>query len=127
MVERLASCNCGQLRAGVRGDPVRVSVCHCLACKRRTGSAFAHNTGFLPEQVVIEGQWKSWSCTTDSGRTNRFHFCPDCGSTVFYDVEIRPGIVHIPAGSFADPDFPAPTIEVYPERKVDWCAVELDG
>jgi hypothetical protein len=126
MVQRQASCNCGQLRARVDGDPVRISVCHCLACKRRTGSAFAHNAGFAGDQVTIEGEWKSWSRITDSGRTNQFHFCPDCGSILFYDVELRPGIVHIPAGVFADPDFPAPTIELYPERKVGWCEVELD-
>ncbi|WP_340315995.1 GFA family protein [Rhizorhabdus argentea] len=125
-MQRIASCNCGQLRARAEGEPVRISVCHCLACKRRTGSAFAHNAGFNHDQVSIDGEWKSWSRTTDTGRTNTFNFCPDCGSTVFYDVEMRPGIVNIPAGAFADPDFPAPTIEVYPERMVNWCTVELE-
>jgi hypothetical protein len=32
--------SCGQLTARVTGVPVRVSVCHCLACQRRTGSVF---------------------------------------------------------------------------------------
>lgn len=35
-----ASCNCGQLSLSVSGDPIRVSVCHCNACQKRTGSAF---------------------------------------------------------------------------------------
>ena len=35
---RRASCTCGQLHFDCTGDPVRVSVCHCLACQRRTGS-----------------------------------------------------------------------------------------
>src|ERR1044072_2015267 len=125
MKQREANCSCGQLQAAVSGEPVRVSVCHCLACKRRTGSAFAHNASFEPQQVSIQGAWKSWSRTTDTGRTNTFHFCPECGSIVFYDVEMRPGLINIPAGAFAEADFPAPAVEVYPERQVDWCEVTL--
>ena len=30
----------GQLTASCTGEPVRVSVCHCLDCQKRTGSAF---------------------------------------------------------------------------------------
>ena len=41
MPTRLASCSCGQLTAQASGDPVRNSICHCLACQRRTGSPFA--------------------------------------------------------------------------------------
>jgi hypothetical protein len=40
MATRDAACHCGQLRLEVEGDPSVVSICHCLACKRRTGSAF---------------------------------------------------------------------------------------
>ena len=31
MSTRLAACSCGQLAAQVEGDPVRASICHCLA------------------------------------------------------------------------------------------------
>ena len=40
MTFRLASCSCGQLRAEVLEEPIGVSVCHCYACQRRTGSVF---------------------------------------------------------------------------------------
>ena len=46
MVVRRAECACGQLSAVCSGEPMRVSVCHCLACKRRTGSAFSYNARF---------------------------------------------------------------------------------
>ena len=32
-----------------------------------------------------------------------FHFCPDCGATVFYTTEASPGVVAIPVGALADP------------------------
>ena len=41
MRSRTATCSCGQLRIEVRGEPLGVGVCHCLACQRRTGSVFA--------------------------------------------------------------------------------------
>ena len=43
MTTRRAQCSCGQLAAICAGEPVRVSVCHCLECKRRSGSAFSNN------------------------------------------------------------------------------------
>ena len=60
MTERMASCRCGQLKAMVTGLPVRVSVCHCLNCKKRSGSAFAVQARWPAEQVTIEGQSKTW-------------------------------------------------------------------
>ena len=71
------------------------------------------------------GQHHSYARQTGSGRTNVYHFCPTCGSTVFYDVEMRPGMISIPAGAFADPDFPPPTVELFEVRRADWCSIEL--
>jgi hypothetical protein len=31
---RTATCRCGRLKAECKGEPVRVSVCHCLDCQR---------------------------------------------------------------------------------------------
>ena len=46
MNTRSASCSCGQLRVTVQGEPLRVSVCHCLACQKRTGSVFGQQARF---------------------------------------------------------------------------------
>ena len=40
MTAREASCSCGRIRLRCKGEPVRISVCHCLECQKRTGSAF---------------------------------------------------------------------------------------
>jgi hypothetical protein len=53
MANRLASCSCGQLTAEVSGEPVRVSICHCLACQRRTGSVFGEQARFPRVDVTI--------------------------------------------------------------------------
>lgn len=119
-----AECNCGQLRATCTGEPDRVSLCHCINCKRRTGSAFAWNASFPASAVTVAGEYRTFARATDLGRTNTYHFCPTCGSTVYYDVEIRPGMISVPAGAFAATDFPKPTVQVFEHRCVSWCVVD---
>lgn len=123
-MEWQAECNCGQLRARCTGTPDRVSVCHCTNCKRRTGSAFAWNASFPAGAVTTTGECRRFARVTDSGRTNVYYFCPTCGSTVFYDVEMRPGMISIPAGAFASADFPSPTVKVFDQRRVGWCMID---
>src|SRR5258707_789615 len=120
MTIREARCACGALSARTEGDPVRVSICHCLECKRRTGSAFGWNATFNADQVAIAGAYESFTRGSDEGYWARHHFCPDCGVSVFYEIERRPGMISIPAGGFADPDFPPPLVEVYEERRCPW-------
>jgi hypothetical protein len=55
MATREAACHCGQLRLEVAGDPFVVSICHCLASQRRTGSAFGMQAAFRPDQIQIVG------------------------------------------------------------------------
>ena len=118
--ERTASCRCGAVKAIAVGEPARVSVCHCLECKQRSGSAFSYNATYEEAQVRVEGETNSYSRTSDEGRWCTDQFCPSCASIIVYHLEVRPGMVTIPAGNFADPDFPAPRISVYGERRNEW-------
>ncbi len=67
MTAGTASCRCGKLRVTVTGEPVRVSVCHCLNCKKRSGSAFAVQARWPKGQVEIEGASKTFAMVADSG------------------------------------------------------------
>ena len=118
--ERLASCACGSLRVACLGEPVKVSLCHCLACQTRTGSTFGIAAFFKRKRVRIDGVAKIFERPSDSGFPVIFHFCPDCGSTVFWEPRRKPDYVAVGAGSFADPDFPAPDQAVYQEHRHGW-------
>jgi hypothetical protein len=120
MKMRIATCRCGQLQAECRGDPVRVSVCHCLDCQKRSGSAFAAQARWPDAQVEIRGTAKSWIRLADSGHRATYQFC---GSTVAYVIEGWPGVTAIPLGAFADPEFPQPTFSVYEQRKHAWVKI----
>jgi hypothetical protein len=47
------------------------------------GSVFGVQARIPHEQVTIEGQSTKWTRPSDSGGPVTFHFCPECGSTVY--------------------------------------------
>jgi len=123
MTSRVASCSCGALSITCEGEPDLVAVCHCLECKRRTGSAFGVTAFFPRGKTQPDGPAGSYTRTADSGRSIRFSFCPSCGSTVFWEAERAPGAMAVAVGAFADPAFPAPKHVAWPERAHDWVTV----
>ena len=120
MTNRIASCGCGQLRVSCGAEPVRISICHCLECQKRTGSVFATQARFPRGSVRIEGRTTEWTRSGDSGDGATFHFCPVCGSTVCWEPTGAPDVVYVAVGSFADPLFPPPQVSVYEERQHPW-------
>ena len=120
---RTATCQCGQLRVELVGDPVRISVCHCLNCKRRSGSAFAAQARWPHDSVTITGASKLWTRTSESGGVGTFRFCPECGSNVTYVIDALPDLTAVAIGALADPDFPAPEYSVYEGRMHKWVAI----
>lgn len=124
---RRATCQCGQLVAECEGEPVRVSVCHCLNCQQRSGSAFAAQARFPAEKVKLTGEAKQWVRNNESGSTAEFHFCPRCGSGVYYRLSLDPDLIAVAVGAFADPTFPPPHYSVYEERKHAWLEITGEG
>ncbi|WP_158884929.1 GFA family protein [Rhodanobacter sp. L36] len=118
---RTASCRCGELTVTCRGEPARVSICHCLVCKRRSGSEFSWNATWAEADVDVHGDYRMYDRISEDNRTVSYKFCPRCGNTLVFALEARPGMLSIPAGAFADPGFPAPTVEVFGERRSAWC------
>lgn len=103
-----------------------MSVCHCLNCQKRSGSAFAAQARWPAEQVTVEGLSSSFELVGDSGKTARFYFCPECGSDVYYDNNDRvDGQIAIPLGAFDDPYFLTPNFSIFEGRKHGW--VEISG
>jgi hypothetical protein len=126
MPTRTASCSCGQLSAVTAADPVRVSVCHCLACQRRTGSVFGAQARFPADSVTITGSSKQYVRIGDAGGRATFNFCPICGATVHYTIEGHEEFIAIPVGAFAESSFPGPTFSVYEDRMHWWVRMPED-
>ena len=68
-------CACGQLTFAARGRPKRVGLCHCMTCRKISGSPFNAFTIFPADQVTVSGEVATWSAAPGSERC----FCPRCG------------------------------------------------
>jgi len=101
-------------------------MCHCLECQRRTGAVISNQARFRRDQVTFAGQATTWMRTAESGNALTFHFCPTCGSTVYWEGEGFPGYVAVAIGNFADPNFPGPTIAVWEESRHPWVSFPPD-
>jgi hypothetical protein len=143
-MERKSTCNCGNVSVITKGEPLRVSVCHCIACQKRTGSAFGVQARFKADHIKISGETKSYQRIGASGGEIDFYFCPECGATAYFLAAANPELVAIPVGNFASLTFnivpqlgsvgdhkslsqcfPHPTVSVYQARALPW--VNLTG
>jgi len=101
-------CLCGKVRVLATGKPYRVGLCHCLDCRKHTGSLFHASAIFPADAVTTEGETRDYR-----GR----QFCPDCGSSVFG----RSGDeIEVSLGALDAPDQMAPTYELWTVRRESW-------
>ncbi|MGE0525925.1 MAG: GFA family protein [Bdellovibrionales bacterium] len=119
-MKHVASCSCGQLSLIYDGEITKTTLCHCFACQKRTGSAFGVQTRLDRNKVAIEGESTLYQRTGDEGNIISFHFCPKCGSTVYYEAPWLEGAIAVPIGAFANPNLPAPAMHVYGNRRHHW-------
>ena len=123
-----ASCQCGALTAEVEAWSPAVVACHCLACQRRTGSAFGVGVYYPADAVSVTGSPRSYARPTSTGGEFLTQFCGDCGSSVLWTTAKHPGLVGIAVGAFADSRVPPPVRSVWEATKHPWvevgCAME---
>jgi hypothetical protein len=80
--------------------------------------------------VTIEGESTTWTFPSDSGKPAEFrscdsggatyHFCPECGSTVYWDISAAPDVLGVAVGAFTDPEFPPPMISGFEAYGTKW-------
>lgn len=104
---RGGGCVCGRVRYVATGSPLRVTVCHCAWCQRRTGTAFGAEAVFPQGMVAYTAaRPKSYRHVSDrSGRWVEQHFCADCGANTGMALEAAPELVTVAAGTFDDPSW----------------------
>lgn len=124
---RTALCHCGALEVACDGEPTRVSMCHCLDCQRRTGSAFSVAVFYRRERVHASGATRTFTRESASGFPVTFHFCPECGSNVFWAPARMPDRIGVALGCFADPGFAPPEQSVWTKDKHAWVALPTDA
>jgi hypothetical protein len=102
-------CLCGQVQVSLRGEPLRVGICHCMDCRKESGSAF-----------TFYGIWPAdqFERTGDTSEFQGRCFCPGCGSRVF-SVDAREAEVKL--GILSDaPTSLKPSYELWIKRREPW-------
>jgi hypothetical protein len=114
-IVRTGGCACGRLRFRAHGEPLRVGLCHCLTCRKVSGSAFNAFVMFAADQVDIEGEFEPWATSATHDRC----FCSGCGSQTFAR-ELATAEVEIKLGAFDEPNLFLPTYEAWAARREGW-------
>lgn len=102
-------CLCGQVQLSVRGEPLRVGICHCMDCRKESGSAFTFYGIWPADQFECRGETSAFQ-----GRS----FCPHCGARVF-SVDAREAEVKLGLLSEA-PTSLKPSYELWIKRREPW-------
>lgn len=116
-----AQCACGGVRLSIRGPVVSMLLCSCLDCQRSTGSGHASVALVGRTALHVEGQYKSFDTTSDSGATFTRHFCPDCGTPLYGQTSRAPDMRMVPVGFFAgQTDWFAPSQLIFARSQQAW-------
>ena len=112
MAEYTGGCLCGAVRYGTSAEPARVGLCHCLDCRKSSGSIVAIFAAFPAGQVALSGETR----LAPAGRAPGRRFCPRCGSPV-YSHDEGSDEIEIHAGTLDEPGRLAPTYELWTIRR----------
>ncbi|MFN9678591.1 MAG: GFA family protein [Betaproteobacteria bacterium] len=122
---RTAKCACGATSITVSGEPSIYGVCHCDNCKRRTGSAFGISSYFKKMDVLSqEGKTNVYAFHhTAQGNDQERHFCPNCGTTLFWYNSGLPQDIGIAAGCFVGELPGEPQLSVTHAKRYQWVSL----
>ncbi|WP_119255705.1 GFA family protein [Shinella zoogloeoides] len=102
-------CLCGQVRLSVRGEPLRVGICHCTDCRQESGSAFTFYGIWPASQFEYSGDAANFQ-----GRC----YCPHCGGRLF-SLDEREAEVKL--GTLPEAPTPfTPSYELWVKRREPW-------
>ena len=121
------ACLCGSVRFEVKGKINKFCFCHCLRCRRSTGSAHASNIFMEPKDIKwLTGEEKIKRY--DLPEADRFskQFCSDCGSLVPHVSRDRKRL-SIPAGTLEQNIDANPQKNIFWDSKAKWYESGLDA
>jgi hypothetical protein len=111
-------CHCGAIRYSVDGEAIVHALCHCSDCRRHAGAPMVGWAMFKMNAVkVTKGTPKVYASSTDGRR----HFCPACGSGLFFtNDKVLPGIIDVQSGTLDEPELLPPRVHVQAAERLGW-------
>ncbi|PWY88676.1 hypothetical protein BO94DRAFT_623756 [Aspergillus sclerotioniger CBS 115572] len=123
----VGGCFCGKIRIEYTGQPLMSALCHCLDCRKLTGSPYTYSYVVKSAELNVTGKPKEVPKTADSGSDIKNYFCPDCGTPLFGGKVKSDGtpeeVTILRAGIFDDSGIlneRKPEAEIYTDRRLAW-------
>jgi hypothetical protein len=113
-------CHCGAIRYEVKGDALTHALCHCTDCRRHAGAPMVGWTMYPETSVrLTRGAPKVYN----SSEHGRRHFCPDCGTGLFYtNSQNLPGIIDVQSATHDDPAAIPAQAHIQVADRITWMA-----
>ncbi|RHZ70320.1 hypothetical protein CDV55_107448 [Aspergillus turcosus] len=123
----VGGCFCGNVRIEYSGQPITSALCHCVDCRKLTGTLYTYNFVINSADLKITGSPKYVAKTADSGNHIKNYFCSDCG-TPLYGMRMKadgtPGEKTILRAGILDDigilNQHKPKVEIYTGGRVSW-------
>ncbi|KAJ5386804.1 hypothetical protein N7509_009345 [Penicillium cosmopolitanum] len=122
----VGGCFCGRVRVEI-SQPIVSALCHCLDCRKLTGSPYSYNVIVRTAELHVSGSPKEVPKTADSGNDIRNYFCPDCGTPLFGRKINSAGepdeTTVVRAGILDDAEKlneQKPQVEIYTDTRLEW-------
>jgi hypothetical protein len=109
------SCLCGAVRVELSGDPDRVGLCHCLDCRKKSGSLFSAWAIYPADAVTVTGE----TAGHELGDGYVRHVCPSCSAPIC-EVDAASDEVEVFIGVLDAPNLLTPTYETWTVRREHW-------
>jgi hypothetical protein len=126
MADIKGRCRCGRVSYASAAEPVFVGLCHCRACQRSTGTAYATVLAVPTPSLTVTGTTKRFDDTGDTGSATHREFCPECGSTITQSADIMPNLTMLPVGTLDDPASVKPAMQIYCDSALPWAVLGGD-
>ena len=115
-------CACGQLRYRLRCAPLFVHCCHCSACQRESGSAFALNAMIETRELdLLSGTPDVILTPSFSGKGQKIARCPQCRVALWSHYGgAGDAFAFVRVGTLDAPAHCPPDIHIFTESRQPW-------
>ena len=120
MTKLTGGCLCGAVTYETDAEPMVVGHCHCVDCRKSSGTGHGTHVAVPADAVTLTGTVKVYDRAADSGNVVSRAFCPACGSAIYSTNAGMPGAMFLRASSLDDPDAVTPQMVVYASRAPKW-------
>ena len=117
-------CLCGAVQYETTAPPQLVGQCHCVDCRKTSGTDHGTHLIVPEENFALTGALKFFDHPADSGNIVSRGFCPECGSAIYSKNSTMAGVVFVRASSLDDLEIAKPQMIVYTSRAPSWSLLD---